>query len=73
MSEKEKRAIRREGERKMSKNAKATTGRHKESFAYRADAMTKPFCLICGDHFGVYEFRGRAVCSKCVEYIRTNF
>ena len=57
----------------MNKNAKTTTGRHKEPFAYREDAMTRSVCLICGEKFGTYEYRGKAVCSKCIEYIRANF
>ena len=57
----------------MNKNARTTTGCHKKPFAYREDAMTKSHCLICGEPFGMYEYRGKAVCSDCVEYIRANF
>ena len=40
---------------------------------YKEDAMTKPICLICGEHLGEYNYRGKSVCTACIELIRTNY
>jgi hypothetical protein len=40
---------------------------------YKADAMTKSVCLICGEQLGDYEYRGKAVCKECIKLIRSNY
>ena len=40
---------------------------------YREEAMTKQFCLICGERIGDYSYLGKPVCPECLEYIRTNY
>ena len=46
----------------------------KKKFEYRENAMTEPVCLVCGEHLEKhgYVYRGRPVCHRCVEYIRSN-
>ena len=48
------------------------TQKEKVVISYREDAMTKPVCLICGEHIGDYVYRGKSVCSECLKYIKTN-
>ena len=43
------------------------------STIYKKDAMAKPICLICGENLGEYNYRGKAVCPACIEYIRTYY
>ena len=52
---------------------KAAANYHKESYTYKDDAMARHACLICGEHLGDYEYRGKAVCLDCIKYIRANF
>jgi hypothetical protein len=44
-----------------------------EPFSYKDDAMTKSVCLICGENVGEYTYRGKAICTECLEFIRTKF
>ena len=41
--------------------------------AYKEEMMTKSVCLICNEHYGKYEYRGKPVCINCLELIRANF
>ena len=41
--------------------------------SYKEDAMTKSVCLICGENVGEYTYRGQAICTECLEFIRTKF
>jgi uncharacterized Zn finger protein (UPF0148 family) len=45
----------------------------KGTLVYHKDAMTEPKCLICGEHLGEYNYRGKNVCPACIEYIRANY
>jgi hypothetical protein len=44
---------------------------HKEIPVYPEDEMAKAVCTICGECLGEYSYRGRAVCAKCIQMIRT--
>jgi len=41
---------------------------------YREDAMTGSVCLVCGELIGKhgYIYRGKTVCSNCIEFIRSS-
>ena len=60
-------------ENEMSTTKKTEECYHKESLTYKDDEMTRPICLICGEHIGGYEYRGKAVCHECIRYINENF
>ena len=57
----------------MAETKKSEAGYHKEPFMYKDDAMSRSVCLICGEHMGNYEYRGKAVCRECIKYMRANF
>ena len=42
---------------------------------YHGDALPRVVCQVCGEHLEGrgYVYRGKAVCSSCVDYIRSNF
>jgi hypothetical protein len=46
---------------------------HQKANPYQQDAMSKPVCLICGEHSGEFEYKEKSVCHECIELIRSNF
>jgi hypothetical protein len=37
---------------------------------YAEDGLKDVVCCLCGEKIPEYEFRGRRICSHCIDYIR---
>ena len=40
---------------------------------YQEREMSKSACLICGENCENNNYRGKSVCSKCLDFIRSNY
>jgi len=49
------------------------TKRANETFVYSENIAEKPVCLVCEEEQGEYEYKGKPICSKCVNFIRTKY